>query len=132
MRSSFIRLAAGVPRVAAMVLLATACAVPQVRAQDVAPAPLRSLEDAIESHTDKVVLPVSQPGTLTFRSCAEPCRLRSLLLTSESKLFVGGTQATLAEFNAYIRETGPQFLMVFRKPNGTDITRLVVYGQLQR
>jgi hypothetical protein len=131
MRSSPIRLVAGIPRVAAMVLLATAGAVPQVLAQQTDPAPLRALEDAIESSTDAVMLPTSQPGTLTFRNCAEPCKLRSLELTSESKLLVGSTEVTLAEFNAFVQRTGPQFLMVFREPHGTRVTRLMVFGQLQ-
>ena len=130
MRRSFTGLLAAIPHVAAIALLATACAVPQARAQTY-PAQLRSLEDAIESNTEKVLLPMSQPGTLTFRECAEPCALRSLLVTAQSKFFVGGTEVTLADFNAYVRRTGPQFLMVVREPDGTDITRLIVYGRMQ-
>jgi hypothetical protein len=130
MRTSFIRLAACIPRAAAIALLATAFAVPQVQAQK-QPAPLRSLEDAIESSTDAVMLPTSQPGTLTFRNCADPCTLRSLEVNAESTFFVGPTKVTLAEFNAYVRSTGPQFLMVFRQPDRTNVTRLMVYGQMQ-
>lgn len=131
MYKSFTRSIAALPRVAAIVLLATACAVPQARAQSTKPAPTRSLEDAIETYTDAVLLPTSQPGTLTFRNCAEPCKLRSLEVSGESKFFVGGSSVTLAEFTAYIGRTGQQFLMVFRKPDRPTITRLVVYGQLQ-
>lgn len=130
MRNSFPRLLAGIPRAAAIVLLASSFAVPQVQAQ-VQPAPLKSLEDAIESSTEVVVLPTSQPGTLTFRDCAEPCKLRTLDVTAQSTFFVGASQVTLAEFNAYIRRTGPQFLMVFRQPDRKNVTRLMVYGQLQ-
>lgn len=130
MRKSFTRLTAGLPRAAAIALLATACVVPQVQAQN-RPAPLRSLEDAIESSTDAVILPTSQPGTLTFRNCADPCPLRALEVNAQSTFFVGGTQVTLVDFNAYVRRTGPQFLMVFRQPDRTNVTRLMVYGQLQ-
>lgn len=130
MRISFTRLVAGIPRAAAVVLLASASAVPQVLAQT-EPAPMRSLEDAIESNTDAVLLPTSVPGTLTFRDCAEPCALRSLQVDAQSAFFVGGTQVTLAEFTAYVRSTGAQFLMVFRQPDGPNVTRLMVYGQIQ-
>ncbi|GFE87937.1 hypothetical protein [Steroidobacter agaridevorans] len=131
MRSPSTRLAAGIRGVAAMVLLALACAVPQAGAQSFQPAPTRALEDAIETNTDAVLLPASQPGTLTFRNCAEPCKLRSLNVTAESTFYVGGSRVTLAEFDAYVRSTGPQFLMVFRQVNGPKVTRLVVYGQMQ-
>lgn len=131
MRSSPIRLVTGIPRVAAMALLATACAVTPVLAQQKDPAPLRSLEDAIESSTDAILMPTGQPGTLTFRNCREPCKLRSLEVTAESKFLVGATEVTLADFNAYVQRTGPQFLMVFREPDQTRVIRLQVFGQLQ-
>lgn len=131
MYQSFTRPIAALPRVAAIVLLATACAVPQVRAQSTKPAPTRVLEDAIETETDAILLPTGQPGTLTFRNCAEPCKTRSIEVTGESKFFVGDSSITLEEFNAYIRRTGRQFLMVFCKPDRSAVTRLVVYGQLQ-
>jgi hypothetical protein len=130
MRRSFTRLTAGIPRAAAIALLATASVMPQVQAQN-EPAPLRSLEDAIESSTDAVILPASQPGTLTFRDCADPCKLRALEVNAQSRFFVGSSQVTLAEFNAYVRRTGPQFLMVFHQPDRTNVTRLMVYGQMQ-
>jgi hypothetical protein len=123
MRKSFVRLT--------VALLATAFAMPQVWAQQsTARAPTRSLEDAIETSTDAVLMPSSVPGTLTFRGCREPCRLRSLEVTAESKFFVGATQVTLADFSAYVQRTGEQFLMVFRKPDGTAVTRMLVYGTM--
>lgn len=130
MRRSFTRLVAGIPRAAVIALLAAAFATPQVRAQDVQPAPLKSLEDAIESSTDAVLLPTSQPGTITFRNCAEPCKLRALQVTAQSTFFVGSTPVSLAEFNAYVRSTGPKSLMVFRQPDRTDVTRLMVAGRI--
>lgn len=124
MRSSFTQLLA----VAAIVLLA----VTQVQAQEY-PAPLRALEDAIESSTDALMLPTSQPGTLTFRSCTEPCKLRTLDVTAQSAFFVGSTAVTLAQFNDFLRRSGsPQFLMVFRQPGQTNVTRLVVAGRYQQ
>lgn len=131
MRSSSIRLAAGLPRAAALVLLAIACAVPQARAQSVKPAPTKLLEHAVETYTDAVMLPSGQPGNLTFRNCAEPCKLRSLEVNAQSTFFVGKSSVTLAEFNDYIGRTGQQFLMVFYKANQPTVTRLVVYGQLR-
>lgn len=131
MYQSFTRSIAALPRVAALVLLATACAVPQVRAQSTKPAPTILLENSIETYTDAVMLPTGQPGNLTFRNCAEPCKLRSLEVNGESKFFVGRSSVTLAEFNAYIRSTGQQFLMVFHKADRPTVTRLMVYGKLQ-
>lgn len=131
MRSSPIRFVAAVPRVAAIALLLAAGAMPQARAQSVYPAPTRALEDAIESHTEEVLLPISQPGTLTFRNCVEPCKLRTLELTAQSTLWVGIEPVTLADFLAHIRRSGPQSLTVFRQPGKTAITRLVVIGQFQ-
>lgn len=130
MRRTFTRLSVMLPRAAAIALLATAFVTPQVQAQ-AKPAPLRSLEDAIETSTDAVMLPTSLPGALTFRNCAEPCKLRSLEVTSDSKFFVGGTQVSLADFSAYVRRTGAQFMMVFHQPDRANITRLMVYGRMQ-
>jgi formylglycine-generating enzyme required for sulfatase activity len=127
MRRSFTRLSTIVPRVAAIALLATAFTMPQVRAES-GPVPLRSLEDAIESSTDAVLLPTSQPGTLTFRNCAEPCAMRALEVTAQSAFYIGDTPVTLAEFNAYVRRGGPKILTVFRQPGRTNVTRLVVIG----
>jgi hypothetical protein len=121
MRRSFVPLT--------VALLATAFAVPQVWGQSDAPA-TRSLEDAIETNTEAVLLPTSVPGTLTFRSCSEPCKLRSLEVNAASQFFVGGTRVTLADFTAYVRRTGEQFLMVFREPDGTAVTRMKVYGSI--
>jgi formylglycine-generating enzyme required for sulfatase activity len=124
MRSSFTQLLA----VAAIALLG----VTQVQAQQQYPAPLRALEDAIESSTDALMLPTSQPGTLTFRNCTEPCKLRTLEVTAQSAFFVGATQVTLAQFNDFLRRLGgPEFLMVFRQPGQNSVTRLTVAGRYQ-
>lgn len=131
MRTSFTRLSVIAPRALAIALLASASAVPQVQAQTKTPAPLRALEDAVEATTETVLLPTSQPGTLTFRDCAEPCKLRSVEVTSQSTFFVGRSQVTFAEFIAHLRRTGPQSLKVFRQPDRNSVTRLVVTGQLQ-
>jgi hypothetical protein len=104
---------------------------PQARAQSVYPAPTRALEDVVESYTEEVLLPLSQPGTLTFRNCVEPCKLRTLELTAQSTFWVGASPVSLADFTAYIHRTGPQSLTVFRQPGKTAITRLVVIGQFQ-
>lgn len=130
MRSSIERLLVVVPRAAAIALLATAFATPRVEAQN-SPAPLRALEDAIESSTDAVMLPTSQSGTLTFRDCPEPCQLRSLEVSAQSRFFIGASEVTFADFNAHVRRSGPLFLMVFREPNGTRVTRLKVSGPMQ-
>lgn len=122
MRRSFTRLTA-------IALLATTCVMPQIQAQTTEPAKLRALEDAIESNTDAVLMPTSLPGTLTFRNCTAPCQLQSLEVNAQSQFWVSDTQVTLAEFNAFVRRTGPQFMMVFRKPDGPAVTRLMVYGQ---
>lgn len=129
MRNSLTRLSTVVPRVAALALLATSFAVPQVHAGEY-PAPLRSLEDVIESSTDDVLLPASQPGTLTFRNCAEPCKLRALQVSAQSAFFVGDTQVSLAEFNAYVRGAGSRSLMVFRQPDQATASRIRVAGQM--
>jgi hypothetical protein len=126
MRSSFTRSLV----VAAVAVLANTFAMPQLRADEY-PAPTRALEDAIESSTDAVLLPTSQPGTLTFRECTEPCALRSLMVTAQSAFFVGRTQVTLAQFNDYIRRSGPRSLMVFRQPGQNNVTRLTVRGRFQ-
>lgn len=116
------------PRVATLVILATSFAVPQARA-DQYPAPLRSLEDAVETTTEDVLLPSNQPGTLTFRNCAEPCKLRALQVTAQSAFFVGDTAVSLADFNAYLRSAGPQSLMVFHQLDQPTVLRVRVPGQ---
>jgi hypothetical protein len=121
MRRSFTRLWA-------IALLATAFAAPQVGAQD--KMRLRALEYAIESSTDAILLPGSQPGTLTFRDCALPCKVPSLEVSAQSAFFIGGTQVTLADFAAYVRRTGPQPLTVFHQPGRMTVTRITVVGQV--
>lgn len=116
----------------AFVLIASAVAVPQVRAQDAPPpVPTRALEDAVETSTESVLLPTSVPGTITFRDCAAPCKLPSLNVTTESKFFVGRTQVALADFNAFLRTGGSRPITVLRKVNGTDVTRVVVIGDFE-
>jgi hypothetical protein len=115
-------------RLSVIAVLASAFAVPQLQAAEY-PAPLRALEDAIESSTEAVLLPVSVPGTLSFRDCVEPCKLRSLEVSAEAAFFVGDTPVSLADFNAYLRNAGPQFLMVFRKAGQNSVTRIHVPGQ---
>ncbi|HLS80493.1 MAG TPA: hypothetical protein VK025_03725 [Steroidobacter sp.] len=99
-------------------------------AQPQNPAPLRSLEDAIETSTDAVVLPSTTSGSVTLRDCRPPCSMNSLQLTDQTRFFVGGSQVTYADFNAYVLRTGAQFLMVFHKPGEAIATRLMVFGQL--
>lgn len=128
MLKSFARASAAIPRIAVLVLLATSFGVLQAHAAEY-PAPLRSLEDAIESTTDDVLLPASQPGTLTFRNCVEPCKLRALQVSAQTTFFVGDTQVTLAELNAYLRGAGQRSLMVFRQPDQATATRVRVAGE---
>ena len=100
-------------------------------AQAVESPPLRSLEEAIETNTDDVLLPVSQVGVLTFRKCPAPCAMQSLQVDQSSKFFVGSSEVTAEQFGAFVRSKGRgQFLMVFHKPGDTVVTRLMVFGQL--
>jgi formylglycine-generating enzyme required for sulfatase activity len=130
MSTSFTRLFTVVPRAVAIAALATGFAGFQVQAQDNS-VPFQSLEDAIESNTDAVLLPTSQLGTLTFRDCAEPCKVRSVEINAQSAFFIGSTQVTLAEFSAYVRRTGSQSLTVFHPPGRMTATRVMVVGQAQ-
>jgi len=111
--------------------LASVLTLPQARAQTIAPfPPTKALEDVVESSTDDALLPTSAPGSITFRNCAEPCKVRSLMVTGQSTFFVGPTQVTLADFNEFLRGSGPRPLTVFRELNGTNVIRIVVIGQL--
>jgi formylglycine-generating enzyme required for sulfatase activity len=92
---------------------------------------LRSLEDAIETSTDEVYLPSSQPGSLSFRNCPQPCARASVEITNATKFYVSDAEVTYQEFNRFISRGGPQFLMVFHEPGGSRATRLIVFGQLQ-
>lgn len=112
----------------AIALLGTAFAISQVHAQS-GPAPTRALEDAIETSTDAVLLPTSQPGKLTFRNCAPPCKVPSLEVDAQSAFFVGSKRVTLVEFAAYVRSTGPQSLTVFHQPGRMTVTRVTAMGQ---
>ncbi len=114
----------------ALIVAAVLMAAVTTHAQTQRPAPLRSLEVAIETSTQDVSLPSSTSGVLTLRKCQAPCSNDSLQFTSESRFFVGGTQVSYQDFRAYIAQSGSQFLMVFHKPNEPIITRMLVFGQL--
>lgn len=116
---------------ATLSLVASAFAAPQARAQDVPPfVPTKALEEAVETSTEDVLLPTSVPGTITFRNCAEPCALRSLSVTAQSTFFVGQTPVTLADFSAFLRSGGLKPVTVFRQAKGTNVTRVVVIGEI--
>lgn len=95
-------------------------------------AQLTSLEDAIESSTDAVILPASDAGALTLKNCEPPCAMRSIQLVEASRFFVGSTQVTYQQFSDYVHSNGPRFLMVFHQPDRPIVTRLMVSGHLQR
>ena len=101
-------------------------------AQTVPPAPLRSLEEAIETSTDAVLLPLSVPGTLTFKNCTAPCAIQSLEVSAATQFMVGATAVSVAEFRSYVEQTGEQFLMVFHKPGERSVTRVVAFGRIDR
>lgn len=110
--------------------LASALILPQARAQSIPPfPPTKALEDVVESSTEDALLPTNAPGTITFRNCTEPCAVRSLIVTGQSRFFVGPTQVTLADFNEFLRGAGSRPLTVFRELNGTNVLRVVVIGQ---
>lgn len=117
---------------AVLALLTSAFAAPQARAQTIPPfPPTKAMEGTVETSTEDVLLPTSTPGTITFRNCAEPCSLRTLSVTGQSLFFVGSTQVALADFNAFLRGGGLKPLTVFHEINGTNVTRVVVIGQLE-
>ena len=114
-------------------VMTLAVATPSVTlAQTHAPAPLRSLEEAIESSTEEVLLPTSVPGSLTFKNCTPPCSLQTLDVSSSTQFLVGSSTVTLREFRDFIAKSGSQFLMVFHKPGDRAVTRLMVFGQIDR
>lgn len=111
-------------------LLALTCLA--AHAQTVRPAPLRSLEEAIETSTAAVSLPSSNTGTLSFRECPAPCTEKSLELTAQTRFVVGSQQVSFQDFKAYVASKDDQFLMVFHKPGERTVTRLMVFGQLDQ
>lgn len=101
-------------------------------AQTQAPAPLRSLEEAIETSTEAVLLPTSIPGTLTFKNCIAPCATQSLDVSAATQFMVGSTTVSLAEFRDFTANTDSQFLMVFHKPGERTVTRVLAFGRIDR
>jgi formylglycine-generating enzyme required for sulfatase activity len=115
----------------ALALVTSVLTLPQVQAQSIPPMqPPRALEEVVESTSDDVLLPTSVPGTITFRNCSEPCAVRSLTVTTQSTFFVGKTPVALADFNAFLRSGGTRPVTVLRELNGTNVTRVVVIGDI--
>jgi hypothetical protein len=88
-----------------------------------------SVEIAIEASTDMTTLPVTNTGAVVL-SCATCRTPRSYHVTPLTTYFVGTDTVTLAQLNAFVISGGARGMTIFVKPDQSDVTRIVVFGQL--
>lgn len=94
-----------------------------------AAAPLKVIEQAIETSTLAVTLPDRSTGSMYVRACPS-CKALELQLTPRSKYRVGKREVTFAELRQYALGAGSRSVDVFYDAKSLTITRLTVAGEL--
>ncbi len=88
-------------------------------------APLKILEQAIETSTFVVSLPDGNTGSMAVKSCAQ-CKPVLLRLTPRSTFLVGSARVEYSEFLALARGSNDQGLNIFYDRKSGTITRLLM------
>jgi hypothetical protein len=87
-----------------------------------------SVEIGIEASTDMATLPSTDTGAMVL-SCAS-CRTRTYHVTPQTTYFVGTASVTLAQLKAFVISGGIRGMTIYTKPDESDVTRIVINGQL--
>jgi hypothetical protein len=114
-------------------ILISIVAIAIIAASDVARADgalMKSIEDAFETDSTKILMPVENTGAIVQQNCAI-CSANPLRLTPDSQFYFGDRQVTLQQFNQALEEantTTPKrrvWIVVFVKPGQRVVTRVV-------
>jgi hypothetical protein len=85
------------------------------------------IEHAVETWSTVTSIP-TPTGALAARSCTE-CPTRYLMLTSETKFYVGRTAVPFAEFKAIAAGTSGHSMTIFyRAVDSSTVTRVVIWA----
>jgi hypothetical protein len=84
-----------------------------------------SPEEALESNTAALQLPLTAGGSLMIRQCSS-CAAMIVHFDADSRFFLGKRQVTLTELNRVLSAAGTRGLTVFYRRDDRSITRVVV------
>jgi hypothetical protein len=90
----------------------------------------RSLERAMETMTDLVVLPGRQPGSLHARACAQ-CPSVSMQVPQTARFYVGEDDVTFTQLREFVRGKREN-MTLFYDLKVNVVTRIVVFGELPK
>lgn len=90
----------------------------------------RSLERAMETSTDAVILPTSVPAYIDARGCMQ-CRAVSMEVPAGVRFFVGRDEVTLAELRKYVLGKSRD-MVIFYELDSNVVKRIVVSGVLPK
>jgi hypothetical protein len=90
-------------------------------------APIRALEQALETRSGALLLPGGGVGTLTVTPCAG-CRPLSLLAGATTAWMIGGRAVGFEELRRLLGANPRVPVMVFYDGRSQSLTRLVVRG----
>ena len=88
------------------------------------PAPLRALEQAIETHSGALLLPGSTPGTVTVTPCTG-CRPLGLFAGASTTWMLGERAVSYEELRRALRSNSRLPVVVFYRGKDLALTRLV-------
>ena len=90
---------------------------------------LWSPDASLESTTTMLSAPLVEGALINAKSC-RACRSYALRLTSESLLYIGNREVTLAELNQFLKAGAAHNLGIFFDKKEQTITKLVVFATL--
>jgi hypothetical protein len=88
---------------------------------------LWSPDASLESSTTTLTAPLVEGGLLLAKSC-DACKSHPLRLTSQTLLFIGNRQVTVAELNQFLKGGAVYNLGIFYDRTAQTITKLVVFA----
>lgn len=85
----------------------------------------RSIEDAVETYTNKISLPATETGSWIFQICSG-CQTETVTLDKNSKFFIGSKAVALAELRKFANSSAPHSMTVFYRWTDHTLTRIVI------
>lgn len=91
--------------------------------------PIKVREQAIETSTLALSVPLTRPRSIAVKKCST-CPLVVLQFTPRSTFRVGRQQATFAQFAAHVNGATQRPINVFYDAAGKTVTRMTTTGEL--
>lgn len=107
-----------------MLSLLLAALLPATASAQSSPAPLRALEQAIETHSGALLLPGSTPGTVAVTPCTG-CRPLGLFAGASTTWMLGERAVSYEELRRALQSNSRLPVVVFYRSKDLALTRLV-------